>query len=80
VVKITFRRYLGLLAIYAKMDLGALLRDTKFMIVCLISDICADISSISGIFLLAWRFDGIGGLDKYEILFMLAYGVSSTVR
>ena len=56
------------------MDLGALLRDTKFMIVCLISDICADISGISGIFLLAWRFDGIGGLDKYEILFMLAYG------
>ena len=72
--KITFKRYIGLLAIYAKMDLGALLRDTKFMIVCLISDICADISGISGIFLLAWRFDGIGGLDKYEILFMLAYG------
>ena len=72
--KITFRRYFGLLAIYAKMDLGALLRDTKFMIVCLISDICADISGISGIFLLAWKFDGIGGLDKYEILFMLAYG------
>ena len=72
--KITFKRYIGLLAIYAKMDLGALLRDTKFMIVCLISDICADISAISGIFLLAWRFDGIGGLDKYEILFMLAYG------
>jgi len=72
--KITFKRYLGLLAIYAKMDLGALMRDTKFMIVCLISDICADISAISGIFLLAWRFDGIGGLDKYEIFFMLAFG------
>ncbi|MCL2813872.1 MAG: hypothetical protein FWD23_04660, partial [Oscillospiraceae bacterium] len=71
--KITFKRYLGLLAIYAKMDLGALLRDTKFMVVCLISDICADISGISGIFLLAWRFGGIGGMDKYEILFMLAY-------
>jgi ABC-2 type transport system permease protein len=72
--KISFKRYLGLLTIYAKMDLGALLRDTKFMVVCLISDICADISAISGIFLLAWRFDGIGGLDKYEILFMLAFG------
>jgi len=72
--KITFKRYIGLLAIYAKMDLGALLRDTKFMIIALVSDVCADISAISGIFLLAWRFDGIGGLDKYEVLFMLAYG------
>ena len=72
--KISFKRYFGLLAIYAKMDLGALLRDTKFMIVALVSDICADISGISGIFLLAWRFDGIGGLDKFEILFMLAFG------
>ena len=72
--KITLKRYLGLLGIYAKMDLGALMRDTKFMLVCLISDVCADISAISGIFLLAWRFDGIGGLDKYEVLFMLAYG------
>ena len=72
--KITFKRYIGLLAIYAKMDLGALLRDTKFMLIALISDVCADISAISGIFLLAWKFDGIGGLDKYEVLFMLAYG------
>jgi ABC-2 type transport system permease protein len=72
--KITFKRYLGLLAVYAKMDLAALLRDTKFMMIAVISDIFADISAISGIFLLAWRFDGIGGLDKYEILFMLAYG------
>ncbi|MDR0949262.1 MAG: ABC transporter permease [Lachnospiraceae bacterium] len=72
--KITFKRYIELLGIYAKMDLGALLRDTKFMLIALLSDICADISGISGIFLLAWKFDGIGGLDKYEILFMLAYG------
>ena len=71
---ITFRRYIGLLAIYAKMDLGALLRDTKFMIIAVMSDICADISAISGIFLLAWKFNGIGSLDRYEILFMLAYG------
>ena len=73
--KITVKRYFELLAIYAKMDLAALLRDTKFMIIAIISDICADISAITGIFLLAWRFDGIGGLDRYEILFMLAYGV-----
>ena len=70
----TIKRYFQILAIYAKMDLGALLRDTKFMIISVISDICADISAIFGIFLLAWRFNGIGGLDQYEILLMLAYG------
>jgi ABC-2 type transport system permease protein len=56
------------------MDLAALLRDTKFAVIAIFSDICADVSAISGIFLLAWKFDGIGGLDKYEVLFMLAFG------
>ena len=72
--RIKFKRYLEIIFIYAKMDMAALLRDTKFMLVAVFSDICADISAISGIFLLAWRFDGIGGLDRFEILFMLAYG------
>ncbi|MDL2300298.1 ABC transporter permease [Clostridiaceae bacterium OttesenSCG-928-D20] len=71
--KITFVRYLQLIKIHAKMDFASLLRDTKFMLIAILSDIFADISSISGVFLLAWRFDGIGGLDKFEILFMLAY-------
>jgi len=44
------------------------------MIIAIISDIFADISAISGIFLVAWRFGGIGGLDRYEVLFMLAFG------
>ena len=72
--RITVKRYFAIMAVYAKMDLGALLRDTKFMIIAIISDICADISAIFGVFLLAWRFDGIGGLNRYEILFMLAFG------
>jgi ABC-2 type transport system permease protein len=72
--KITVKRLLGLFSICMKMDLGALLRDTKFMIIAVIADIFADVSAISGIFLLAWKFDGIGGLDRYEILFMLAFG------
>jgi len=72
--KISIKRWLQILKIYAKMDLAALMRDTKFMVIAILSDISSDISSISGIFLLAWRFDGIGGLGRYEILFMLAYG------
>jgi len=80
--RITFERYIELCAVYAKMDLAILMRDAKFMMIAVISDISADISAISGIFLLAWRFDGFGGLDKYEILFMLAYGgiVNGAIR
>jgi len=63
-----------LVGIYAKMDFATVLRDTKFMMFCIVSDLFGNISSVSGIFLLAWRFDGIGGLDRYEVLFMLAYG------
>jgi len=55
------------------MDLAALLRDTKFMLIAIFSDFCANVSTISGIFLLAWKFDGLGGLDRFEVLFMLAY-------
>jgi len=72
--KITLKRYFQLVGIYAKMDLATMLRDTKFMLICIVSDLFANVSAISGIFLLAWRFDGIGGLGRFEVLFMLAYG------
>lgn len=71
--KFSLRRYFALLAVYVKMDFATLLRDTRFMLVALAADICSNLSSISGIFLLAWRFGGIGGLSEYEVLFMLAY-------
>lgn len=72
--KITIKRYFKLLKIYAKMDLASLMRDMKFMAVVITADIVSNISSISGIFLLAWKFGGIGGMDRFEVLFMLAYG------
>ena len=56
------------------MDLASLMRDGKFMAIVIAADIISNISSISGIFLLAWKFDGIGGMDRFEVLFMLAYG------
>lgn len=68
------RRYFQLLGIYARMDLASLTRDGKFMAIVLAADIISNISSISGIFLLAWKFGGIGGMDRFEVLFMLAYG------
>ena len=72
--KVKIKRYFELLGIYARMDLASLLRDTKFMVIAITADIVSNISSISGIFLLAWKFGGIGGMDQYEVLFMLAYG------
>ncbi|MDE6738622.1 MAG: ABC-2 family transporter protein [Lachnospiraceae bacterium] len=72
--KLRIKRYFELLGIYARMDLASLVRDTKFMVIAITADIVSNISSISGIFLLAWKFGGIGGMDRYEVLFMLAYG------
>ena len=68
------KRYIELLRIYAKMDLASLMRDRAFMAIVITADIISNISSISGIFLLAWKFGGIGGMDRFEVLFMLAYG------
>lgn len=68
------KRYFGLLGIYARMDLASLTRDGKFMAVVMAADIISNLSSISGIFLLAWKLGGIGGMDRFEVLFMLAYG------
>ena len=70
----TIKRYFELLGIYARMDLFSLMRDSKFMAIAITADIVSNLSSISGIFLLAWKFGGIGGMDRFEILFMLAYG------
>lgn len=70
----TVKRYFELLGIYAKMDLASLLRDSKFIAIVMAAELVSNISSISGIFLLAWKFGGIGGMDRFEVLFMLAYG------
>ena len=66
------KRYFQLQWLYVKMDFAALLRDTKFMIICVVADVFMSASAMFGIFLLAWRFDGIGGLGRYEVLLMLA--------
>ncbi len=56
------------------MDLASLMRDGKFMALVIAADLISNVSAVSGIFLLAWKFGGIGGMDRFEVLFMLAYG------
>ena len=67
------KQILSLYALYAKMDLAWLLRDKTFAILAVSADMISNLSAVTGVFLLAWRFDGIGGMDRYEVLFMLSY-------
>lgn len=74
-IKITPRRIFALLGIAAKMDLAWLLRDRMFATLTILADIVSTIASVSGVMLLAWRFGGIGGINAWDVLFMLAYNV-----
>lgn len=71
--RITFKRLMSLYMIYAKMDLSYLLRDTKYAILGILADLVANLCAVGSVFLLAWQFDGVGGMSRYEVLFMLGY-------
>ena len=77
-VKETFKRYLDLLAIYAKIDLMWLLRDTKYALAAITADIISNLSMVSSVYLIAIRFGGIGGMSVDEVLFMMAYSTITT--
>lgn len=64
-----FRLY----GLYGKMDLVWFLRDTKYCLIYMISDLICTLSSIAGIFLLSENFGGFGGMNRQEVLFMLSY-------
>ena len=60
-------------ALYARMDLMWLCQDTLCCVVVMLSEAVAALSSVSGVLLLAARFQGVGGLRFEEILFMLGF-------
>ena len=76
--KVTLRRMIRLLMIAAKIDLMWLLRDTKYAIAAISADIIANLSAVSGVFLIAVRFGGIGGMSADEVLFMMSYSTLVT--
>ena len=76
--KITLMRILKLLAISAKVDMVWLLRDTKFAVMAMLGDVVNNVATVSGVFLIAVRFGGIGGLTTDEVLFMMAYSTLVT--
>lgn len=61
--------------IYGKMDLLWFLRDTKYCLMYIFSDMISTLAVVVGVFLLAVKFDGIGGMTEKEIIFMLGYSV-----
>ncbi len=75
---ITPKRIIKLLAIAAKMDLAWLLRDTKYAVMCIFGDMINNVATVSGIYLIAARFGGIGGMSAAEVLFMMAYSTLVT--
>lgn len=64
-----------LYALYARMDAEWLLRDTRNCIFCILGDLLSNLAGLSGVFLLAVRFNGVGGLSADEVLLLL--GLSS---
>ncbi|MCL2497500.1 MAG: ABC transporter permease [Symbiobacteriaceae bacterium] len=67
------KRVFSLLGLYARMDLAWFLRDTKHCLICILGDLLSNIAAISGVFLLALRFQNFGGMNDSEVLFMLSY-------
>lgn len=71
--KMTLRRYLELYALYARMDFNFVKRDTRVALMAILADCISNIASISGVFMLAYRFDGVGGMSRDEVLLMLGF-------
>lgn len=62
-----------LIRIYAKMDLLWFMRDTKYCIAQILVDIVTSLSSVTGMLLLAQKFEGFGQISLPELKFMLGY-------
>lgn len=74
----SLRRILGLYGLYARLDLVWFLKDPKICLMAIFADFISNIAAVTGIFLLAYRFDGVGGMDKFAVLFMLGYVTAIT--
>ncbi len=71
-------RVLRLWRVYAYLDFMWITRDFRFFIICILSDFILRIGSITAVFLLAERFNGIGAWTQPQIIFMLGYATAVT--
>jgi ABC-2 type transport system permease protein len=70
------KKVINLWALYARIDIMWLLKDFKNFFMCTVTDMVINLASITGVWLIAERFAGIGGLGKYQIIFMLGYSLA----
>ena len=71
-VKTIFRLW----SIYARMDLMWLMKDTNNFIIYMVTDVLINIAAVTGIWLIAQQFNGIGSMNVYQVLFMLGYSLT----
>jgi ABC-2 type transport system permease protein len=71
------RKIFRLWAQYARMDMLWLLKDSQNFVMYTATDIVISLASITGVWLLAEKFSGIGGLTVDQILFMLGYSMAA---
>lgn len=70
-IKVLFR----LFVIYGRMDLLWFLRDTKYCLLQIVTDLICGAGAVAGVLLVSARFGGFGGMSEGEILFMSGYAV-----
>lgn len=68
-------RLMRLWRLYAKMDLLWMLRDMRTVLFWIVSDSVFALGTVSGTFLLAARFGGIGRWDLPRVIFLLGYAL-----
>lgn len=72
----TIKRLFSLWLLYARMDLGWFIRDTRYCLLNILADLASNLAALAGVFLLAQRFDDIGGMSSNQISFMLGYATT----
>lgn len=66
-------QFFRLMGLYARMDAAWFLRDTKMCLLAMAADLLSSLAAVTGVYLLSITFDGVGGMKKDEVLFMLGY-------
>ena len=72
----TLRRLFALWGVYARMDLIWLTRDLKMCLLWILADSVGSVATVTGIWLLSERFQGIGIWNRPQIVFLLGYATT----
>ena len=69
------KKLLRLWRLYLYLDFMWMTRDLRFFLHCFLSDTALNLAAVSGTFLLAERFSGLGVWSKPQVVFLLGYGM-----